>query len=223
MAENEQDKQGKDTQLVTTEEFVEDVKSNLADVVRGDRVISKADLRLDVAGLYNEAVETDETVNVDKFSFHTNSPTNYSALTRVRNITGTYSFKAVSNISNQIQSYTERVNGRVLENLPGGESAMIGGAYTEVMVGTHSRLCGAMFDGKGMGGWLDADLARVEIASIGLRAYWGYAEAVGARVINGMFFVDEFATRVENYGVLKDSRTNATVVSTPGSYQKMEN
>lgn len=192
-------------------------------IFRHEVMISDADLRVEVANEINRSISGDEVIDLEEKSINAKGSASINREGRNRVVVGNYT-KTISNRETLLigQSVKEVVKGGVMIDASREAEAIVGGAYIGSFVGPYLRICG-MGDFLCWGGYVEADITRIEIAGAQIRAYCFYAHAVGARVSLHSRFIDDIATRVETIGVLTDSTTTVQDLGTPGSGQNMEN
>lgn len=191
---------------------------------RGDKLLSKSDLRLEVAGNYTDKIEKDLDIEVETFSFKTMANYKYVVPNKYLTVNGLYDLRIRNAFTVLVTEQNLEVNGFVYEQLPGGTSAIIvGGCYAHVLAGIFGFRASAMIDSKGWGCYIETDAVVAEIVmGMGMRVFWTYNHVVGARISAAKIFVDDFRNKNENFGVFKDNRETTEESSTPGSFQKLE-
>lgn len=192
-------------------------------IFRNEVMMSDADLRIEVAKEINRTISGDEVINLEEKTIRSQSMGEITRAGRKRVVGGTYTKKVQYQETMMIgQSIKEEVNGGVLLNAQQESQAIVGGLYTGTFVGPYVRIC-AMGDFLCWGGYVEADLSRIEIAGAQIRAYTFFACAVGARISKHSRYIDDTClNRVETIGALTDTTTQVSSIGTPGAGQDME-
>lgn len=113
--------------------------------------------------------------------------------------------------------YVERVAGGVYQHAQVEAESIVGGAYSANFVGGYMRIA-AFADFMAWGGWAEADAVRMELSSVAIRSYMGYAHAVGARYVFAIHLIDDWIQRNEAFATLVDSYSEAITTGGPGAY-----
>ena len=190
---------------------------------RNEALISRADLRVDVAKEVSQLIEEDENIRLTSHEMHIRGNYVMKREGRDRQVTGNYERHVEESETFMIEeAVTEVVNGGVNLQAAIESESIMGGAYLNTITGAYLRIA-AWSDFLVWGGWLEVDVARIEIAGLAIRAYMHYAHAAGIRVSLVGRLVDDFVMRSETFGVLIDSGTQTVHLGSPGSGQVMEN
>ena len=191
---------------------------------RNEALISRADLRVDVAKEVSQLVEEDENVHLTNQEMYVRGSYFMKRNDgRDRSITGNYERHIEESETLMIgESIREVVNGGVNLQATQESEAMVGGAYVNTITGAYLRIA-AWSDFLAWGGWLEVDVARIEISGLMIRSYCAYAHVAGIRLSLVGRLVDDFVTRAENFGVFLDSGSQTVHLGSPGSGQIMEN
>ena len=189
-----------------------------------EALVSKADLRVDVAREVSQLIEEDE--NVFLTSQETYVRGSYFMKRndgRDREVTGNYERHIEKGETLMIgESIREVVNGGVDLRATLESESMMGGAYLNTITGAYLRIA-AWSDCLAWGGWVEADVTRIEMSGVMIRAYCAYIHAAGIRLSLIGRLVDDFVTRIENFGFFMDSGGQKIHLGSPGSGQIMEN
>ena len=192
-------------------------------MLRAEGLVSRADLRVDVASEVSRLIADDETTELEgDHTTHARGDYQIVRGRRSRRVGGRYERHVA-------HSDMFMLDGAVEEKAEGGVHLMatvdaeviMGGAYVNTIAGAYVRVAG-WADFLAWGGWLEADAVRVELALTMIRSHWFYAHAAGARVTNATGLVDDFTTRIESWGVLTNNQTTMTDAGSPGGGIVME-
>ena len=206
-----------------TQQTPESPQSDIQRIFRREVMISDADLRVEVANEISRTISGDEVINLDEKNIDVGGDATISRTGRDRTVTGEYKKRVTGQEMLSIgTSVQEEVRGLVKINARQEAEAIIGGAYTGTHIGALLRITG-LSDFLCWGGYLEADVIRIEIAAMQIRAYVTYAHAVGAKVSVHSRYIDDEAVRVPNVGVDNDNTTTVQTVGVPGSVIAMEN
>ena len=190
---------------------------------RNEALISRADLRVDVAKDVSQLIEDDENIRLTSHDMHIRGNYVMKREGRDRQVTGNYERHVEESETFMIEeAVTEVVNGGVNLQATMESESIVGGAYLNTIAGAYLRIA-AWSDFLVWGGWLEADVARIEIAGLAIRSYMYYTHAAGVRVSAVGRLVDDFVMRSENFGILSDSGSQTVHLGSPGSGQIMEN
>lgn len=190
---------------------------------RKEGLVCDVDLRIDVAKNMSRTIFGDEEVHLDQRELRSRGDYVLQRKSRQRRVSGRYE-RTVSQTETVLagSSVTERVDGGVKLLATVESEATIGGAYVNTIAGVSVRVC-AWTDFLAWGGWLEADLVRVEIAAASIRAHMIYAHAAAVRVTVAKKLVDDWVLRTETFGTLVDNTSMKMQLGGPGSGQTMEN
>lgn len=189
---------------------------------RNEGLVSKADLRVDVAKTIARIVVEDATVDLDEASLHARGNLRLSRASRVREVTGNYVSRVEHSHTNMIgMAVEERVEGGVDYRMQRDHDFILGGAYFNTIAGPFVRLC-AWADFLAWGGWLEVDTIRIDIAGLMIHSYMFLAYATLARVTVTPTLVDDFTMRMENFGMFIENYSGVTHLGGPGSGGTME-
>ena len=181
-----------------------------------DGLVSNAALRVDVAATLSRLVGGDESVAVKSQSVHARGDCEFARGRRSRRVDGTYERSVDKADLYRIESVIEeRVDGAVDVHTKVESEIILGGAYINTIAGTYLRVT-AWTDFLAWGGWVEADLARVEIAGLMIRSHMTYGHVAGARIVCASSIVDDFTTRTESFGVLNDNALTRLDLGSPG-------
>ena len=191
-------------------------KSVLDSLLRAEGLVSNAALRADVAGTLSRLIGDDESVALNSRTVHARGDYEIARGRRLRRVDGTYE-RSVEKadlymIGNVIE---ERVDGAVDVRASLESEIIMGGAYVNTIAGAYLRVT-AWADFLAWGGWVEADLARVEIAGMMARSHKAYGHVAGARLILASSIVDDFTTRTESFGALNDNALTRFDLGSPG-------
>ena len=113
-------------------------------------------------------------------------------------------------------SVDEVVRGCTTLTASSSAEAMVGGSYTNVIAGGLMRVAGWV-DLLAWGGWVEIDVARVEIAALMVRSHIGYAHAALVRFVVASRLIDDFTLRTENFMMCCDTALTRVSAGGPGS------
>lgn len=178
--------------------------ADVARLIRDESAVSEADLRVDVARQVMRYTQKDEEESVASKSVSTRGPLQIYRGGRTRTVHGNYTRRVDGDETVQAASLDERVHGGVDYKAKIESEAMVGGAYVNTVAGVYLRIAG-WADYLAWGGWVEADVNRIEIAGVMIRSYMNYVHAAGVRVMAASRLVDDFLTRTENFGTLTES------------------
>jgi len=182
-------------------------------IIREEALVTDGDLRLEVSSVLQRSVEGDEDVMLyEKRAFFRGSLA-MSRASRQLTVAGDYRQSTQGeDIVNFKGSYDETVNGNVFQQASLEAEHIVGGAYMGTFVGPTLRTL-AMSDCLAWGGWAEVDATRIEIALVSVRAYWGYAQAVAARIICATSLIDDWQLRSETFGTFIDNQLDSTLLT----------
>ena len=185
-------------------------------LLRAEGLVSNAALRVDVAGTLSRLIGGDESVALNSRSVHVRGDCEISRGQRRRRVDGTYE-RSVDEadlyvVGNVIE---ERVDGAVDAHASLESEIVVGGAYVNTIAGAYLRVA-AWADFLAWGGWVEADLARVEIAGLMVRSHMAYGHVAGARLVCASAIVDDFTTRAESFAVSIDNALARFDLGSPG-------
>ena len=188
---------------------------------RSEGLISDVDLRVDVAREMSQILEQ-ESISLADRSVHVRGDYTISLGSRSRTIDGTYERTVEEADTFQIGSVLEeRVTGGVDMNVQVEGEAIMAGPYVNTIDGAYLRMT-AWADFLVWGGWLEADLARIEIAGAAIRSYMAYAHAAGFRLLMARNLVDDYVNRTEIFGAFTDATMGERNLWSPGSGEMLE-
>ncbi len=190
---------------------------------RREGLVSDLDLRVDVAKDLSRTITGDEDIHLNRRELRSRGDYSLQRRSRLRRVKGRYE-RSVTHSENimALASINERVDGGVGMLASMESEAIIGGAYVNTIAGVSLKVC-AWSDFMAWGGWLEADLVRVEIAAASIRAHMVYAHAALARVTLARKLVDDWVLRTESFACLVDNTAMRMQLSSPGSGVTMEN
>ena len=190
--------------------------SGLERLLRSEGLVSNAALRVDIAGTLSRLIGDDESVALNRRSVHARGDYEISRGRRSRRVDGTYERSVGEADLYAIGSVMEeRVDGAVDVHASLESEIIMGGAYINTIAGAYLRVT-AWADFLAWGGWVEADLARVEIAGFMIRSHMAYGHVAGARLVLASSIVDDFTTRTESFGVLNDNTLTRFDLGSPG-------
>ena len=190
---------------------------------RSEVLVTDGDLRVEVADHVVRRTAGDEHVLLRERDTRSLGPLSITRGSRRRSIGGTYSrdtHQAETFVHAPGSTITERVHGGVKVHASMESESIIGGGYARTVVGPFLCMT-AMSDFMAWGGWAEVDVARIETAGAMIRASWGYAHACGARVTLTPNLVDDWVTRVEQFGTFIDNQAMVSHLGGPGSGQEL--
>ncbi len=190
--------------------------SVLERLLQAEGLVSNAELRVDVAATLSRLVGGDESVALKRQSVHARGDYEISRSGRSRRVDGTYERTVDKADLYRIESMIEeRVDGAVDAHASLESEIIMGGAYVNTIAGAYLRVT-AWTDFLAWGGWVEADLARVEIAGLMVRSHMTYGHVAGARLVCASSIVDDFTTRTESFGALNDNALTRLDLGCPG-------
>lgn len=192
-------------------------------IFRRECLISDADLRVEIAREIIRTVAGDEVVELNEKSVESQGEVTLNRLGRTRTVIGNYERNSHHH-AEQFKigaTVTEKVYGGVELHAAAESEAIMAGSYVNNIAGPWLRLC-AWSDFLCWGGWVEADISRVELSLVMIRAYMAVAHAVGARVNLHRVYIDDISNRVEQFGVFTDMTTTVIDVGAPGAGQTLE-
>ena len=179
-------------------------------------LVSNAALRVDVAGKLVRLVGEDESVTLKDRTVHARGDYEITRGRRHRRIDGTYERRVDDGDLYRIEHVIEeRVDGAVDVHASIENEIIMGGAYVNTIAGAFLRVT-AWADFLVWGGWVEADLARIEIAGLMIRSHKTYGHVAGARLVCATSIVDDFTTRTESFGTLHDTALTRMDLGSPG-------
>lgn len=188
---------------------------------RSESVVSDVDLRVDVAGEVSQFLEQ-ESISLADRSVHVRGDYMISRGSRSRTIDGTYERTVEETDTLAVGSAVEeRVTGGVDVNMQVEDEAIMAGAYVNTVAGAYLRMT-AWADFLVWGGWLEADLTRIEISGVAIRSYMGYCHIAGLRLLIARELVDDYVNRTEIFGTFVDATTGEKNLWSPGSGEMLE-
>ena len=184
---------------------------------RREGIISNVELRVDVANQIACMILEDEEVTLDSKTTHMRGDQMVGRGSRDREVTGRYRGRVGhQDLRLAGDTIVERVEGGVDLRASVESEIIMGGAYVNTISGAYLRLC-AWADFLAWGGWVETNVARIEVAALMIRSNLSYANACGARITHAVVLVDDFQTRIESFGVLDDRKLTEMNVGSPGS------
>ena len=195
---------------------------DISHLFRREGAVSVADLRVDVAGNVSRTVVDDETVALDTKTLHARGNFTVASASRTRQVDGNYERHVEEAETLMIgAAVDERVNGGVDYTAQVDADNIVGGAYVNTIAGPYLRVA-AWADFLCWGGWLEADVARIEVAGVMIRSYMSMAHAAGARVTAANKLVDDFLTRTETFGTFVTTAGQICHLASPGGGTVLE-
>ena len=190
--------------------------SELERLLRAEGLVSNATLGVDVAATLSRLIGGDESVALDSQTVHARGDCEISRGCRSRRVDGTYERSVDKADLELIESVVEeRVDGGVDVHASLESEIILGGAYVNTIAGAYLRVT-AWADFLAWGGWVEADLARIEISGLMIRSHMTYGHVAGARLVCASSIVDDFTTRTESFGVLNDNALTRFDLGSPG-------
>lgn len=199
----------------------ESAQDRMDKLFRREGIVSDADLRLDVAKKISRVILDDERVDLDSRTTHVRGDATLSRGELDQQVTGHYAIKLHGDSRIISDNVKEVVNGGVELRAQLESETLMAGAYVNTLTGPYLRLC-AWADFLAWGGWMEADMVRLEIAGVMLRAYWIYAHAGVVRLTRALILVDDFEKRIETFGIFSDMHLTIMEARTPGSGDTLE-
>ena len=188
---------------------------------RREGIVSDADLRVDVAHEISAMILGDERERLVNKTVHVRGSQATSAGSRERRVEGNLVSHVHTDNVNAASMLDEKVLGRVdLQSKLEAES-IVGGAYINMITGGYMRLA-FWVDYLVWGGWLEADVIRMEVGLGMIRSYMGYVHAAGIRVMAAVTLVDDYSNRTENFGTCIDNTTGDDYLIAPGAGTSLE-
>ena len=186
-----------------------------------EALVSDGELRIEVAMAVVRSVGGDETVLLkgDRNS-HFWQDVQMIRGRRTRTVRGDYHRRSVRSdltmLDGKPGDYFEVVANGADQHATVEAESIVGGAYNANYVGPFMRMT-AFSDFMVWGGWAEADVTRVEVCVMAIRAYMGYAHAAGVRVQMAGQLFDDWVKRTETFGSLVDQQGDAIVLGGPGA------
>lgn len=195
---------------------------DISHLFRREGAVSVADLRVDVAGNISRTVADDETISLETKTLHARGDFSIARASRAREVQGDYERHVEEAETLMIgAAVEERVDGGVDYNAQVDADHIVGGAYVNTIAGPYLRIA-AWADFLCWGGWLEADVARIEVAGVMIRSYMTLAHAAGARILAANKLVDDFLTRTETFALYSETTAQMLCLSSPGGGMDME-
>ena len=195
---------------------------DISHLFRREGAVSVADLRVDVAGNVSRTVAEDEIITLETKTLHARGNYSIARASRTRQVDGDYERHVEEAETLMIgAAVDEQVSGGVDYTAQVDADNIVGGAYVNTIAGPYLRIA-AWADFLCWGGWLEADLARIEVAGVMIRSYMSLAHAAGARVIAANKLVDDFVVRTETFGTFVTAAGQILYLASPGSGMTME-
>lgn len=203
---------------MTTDSVDDDKEEGLGDhLVRNEGLITDLDLRVDAAEEVRRTINGDAHVSLHEKKLNYRGDLVYLAGERDRQVVGRYErYSRHSEIFSLSSRYQEKIYGPINYHIKVSADVLMAGAYSCVNLGAFLRIC-AWADGMVWGGWLDADLTRIELFGVALRSEMLYAHVAGFRGIASGGYVDDWLNRFELYGIELDSHVTRVDLHSPGS------
>ena len=196
---------------------------DISHLFRREGAVSVADLRVDVAGNVSRTIADDETIALETKTLHARGNFSVARASRTREVEGDYERHVEEAETLMIgAAVDEQVDGGVDYTAQLDADHIVGGAYVNTIAGPYLRIA-AWADFLCWGGWLEADVARIEVAGVMIRSYMSLAHAAGARVTAANKLVDDFLNRTETFGTLVTAHGQILNLSSPGGGTTMEN
>ena len=183
-------------------------------LIRDESAVSEADLRVDVARQVMRYTLKDDEEIVGSKTEGTRGPLQIYRGGRTRTVLGNFTRRVDGDETVQAGSLDERVHGGVDYKATIESEAMVAGAYVNTIAGAFLRIC-HWADYLAWGGWVEADVNRVELSAVMLRSYMHYAHAVGVRTMAASRLVDDFLLRTETFGTLTESYSSKSHTGSP--------
>ena len=192
-----------------------------AELFRSEGIISDVDLLVEVAKDFSRSVEGDDTYRLsgDK-TVHARQDYDISRASRNLYVKGNYSQAVYANTT-----FNMGVGGLIQEEAYGGVTqvakadimAMMGGSNINIVQGPYT-LIGCWADYLVWGGWVEIDVARIEITAAALRVYVAFSHVSAAHITVAGRIMHDFKTRLEKSSVSQETVTNEVNASTvPGT------
>ena len=195
---------------------------DISHLFRREGAVSVADLRVDVAGNVSRTVAEDETITLETKTLHARGNYSIARASRTRQVDGDYERHVEEAETLMIgAAVDEQVNGGVDYTAQLDADNIVGGAYVNTIAGPYLRIA-AWADFLCWGGWLEADLARIEVAGVMIRSYMSLAHAAGARVTAANKLVDDFVIRTETFGTFVTAAGQILHLASPGGGMTVE-
>ena len=189
---------------------------NFSKYFRSETLVTETDLRVDVANSLYRSVLGNETVDTVTHDTHLRGDFVQMAGERDRTA-GSYERSTDNDETFVIDgSYSETVNGRMTVKAALSAESMVGGTYTNTISGAYLRLA-AWCDQLVWGGWLEADLVRMEMAGVMIRSHVTFAHAALVRATFASRVVDDSVYRMEHFALMTPCHAHYLSAGVPGS------
>ena len=188
---------------------------DVARLFRREGIVSDADLRVDVAREISAMILGDERERLDNKTVNVLGGHVVSAGSRERRVEGNLVSHVHADNVNAASKLEETVLGRVDLRARVEAESIIGGAYVNIVTGGFMRLA-VWADYLIWGGYLEADVVRMEVGAGMIRSYMGYVHAAGLRVMAATTLVDDYSNRTEQFGTCNDNTTGDKYLIAPG-------
>lgn len=209
--------------MPTQENESEENEIDTRRLFRREIMICDADLRLDVGRQLVRNVLGNETITLDSKEVGTKGDATVKRGGRERTVTGSYSKTIDQDDTYAVGfSITEMAKTGVISKMAFECESIVGGAYINTLAGATLKTC-AWSDFLCWGGWLEADVTRIEITALAIRSYTIYNHAIGARIVMCGSLVDDYQVRNETIGVLVGAAGSISELGPPGSGVILEN
>ena len=182
---------------------------------RREGIISDADLRVDVAREISAMILGDERERLVNKTVRIRGNSATTAGSRERRVEGDFVSHVEAETVQPASRIDETVLGRVDLRASLEAESIVGGAYINMITGGFMRMA-AWVDYLIWGGWLEADVIRMEVGAGMIRAYMGYVHAAGLRVMAAATLVDDYSSRTELFGSCTDNTTGEEYLLAPG-------
>lgn len=187
-------------------------------VFRAETAITSIDLRLDVGEKIVRSGESESVVLDGERSTHVYGDLSCMRGKRTTRVAGNYDRHTgrTEMIVLSGGQVSEEVRGNVDIRASFEYETIMGGSYLSTNVGPFMRLL-AVSDLLAWGGWVDADMSRVEVAKFCMKCYFAYAHRTLSREVLSYHYLDDFMVRTETFGTLQDNTTLYVDAGEPGS------
>lgn len=177
---------------------------------RSEGLVSQAKLRVDVAKNISDVVAGDGQTILDTDTVHSRGDIAIKRGSRQREA-GSYRREIDDTDMLKIDggSTVERVTGGVDVHVSVESQVIMGGAYFNTIAGASLRLAG-WSDYLIWGAWAEADVLRLELAGISIRASMADAHLIGLRLNAATSLVEDYLLRTDTFGVLIDAQGAVT-------------
>ena len=194
---------------------------DISRLFRREGIVSDADLRVDVAREISAMILGDERERLVNKTVHVRGGSAVSAGSRERRVEGNLVSHVHTDNVNAASRLDETVLGRVDLRAQVESESIVGGAYINMITGGFMRMA-AWVDYLVWGGWLEADVIRMEVGAGMIRSYMGYVHAAGVRVMAAATLVDDYSNRTELFAACTDNTTGDDYLIAPGGGTSLE-